>query len=125
MISGAEFELARAAREGLDQARTLLIAPTLAAMARVTPALEASAESLACLETRLRATADNELGATQQLRRELRSLKNSLSGVERLMAGAAAFYSGWGGLIGTTPPGYSRTGQIQRAVEAASMDVRG
>lgn len=125
MISKAEFKLAREAGEHLDHARTLLLSPTLNALQRVTPALEASLNTLARLEDQVRATGKTELGAKQELGRELRTLKKSLRAVERLMAGAAAFHSGWAGLIGAAAQTYCRTGQMQEPVAAATTSVRG
>jgi len=125
MISKAELNLARAAGAHLDQARALLLSPTLSALLRVTPALEASMEDLAQLEQHVRSGVVSELETKQELRRELRSFKNSLKGVERLMAGAAAFHSGWAGLIGATAQTYSRTGQIEGPVAAGNTSVRG
>ncbi len=125
MISHAEFELARAAGEHLDKARALLLSPTLNALLQVPPALDASLNELALLEQQVRTSADSEPGAKQQLRRELRSVKKALTAVQRLMAGAAAFHSGWAGLIGATAQTYSRTGQLQGPVAIASTSVRG
>jgi len=125
MISETEFELARTAGEQLDRARSLLLSPTLAALEGVTPVLEASLDSLARLEFRVRSSAGNDLGAKQQLRRELGSIRKSLTSVQRLMAGAAAFHAGWAGLVGAAVQTYSRTGQLQGPVEAGRMSVSG
>ena len=125
MISKAESELARAAGEHLDRARALLLSPTLTALLQVSPALDASLNELALLEQQVRTAADSEPGAKQRLRRELRSLRKSLNGVQRLMAGAAAFHSGWAGLIGAAAQTYSRTGQFEEPVAVASTSVRG
>lgn len=125
MISSAEFELARAARDNIDHAKGLMLAPTLPALLTVTPALEESAATLARLENRVRATGREELGARQQLRQELRGLKQSLRGLERLMENAAAFHSGWAGLIGSCAASYTRTGEPGKVSEACTMAVRG
>jgi hypothetical protein len=125
MISETEFELARTAGEHLDRVRSLLLSPTLSALEGVTPALEATLNSLARLECEVRSVGESELGAKQELRRELRLVKKSLVGVERLMASAAAFHAGWAGLIGAAVQTYSRTGQIQAPVEAGHMSVSG
>lgn len=125
MISSAEFELARAARESIDHAKGLLLSPTLNALIAVTPALEESAATLARLEDRVRETGHEDLGARQQLRQELRGLRRSLSGLERLMENAAAFHSGWAGLIGVCAAVYTRTGEPGHASDAGTMAVRG
>jgi hypothetical protein len=125
MTSETEFELARAAGEHLDQARSLLLSPTLSSLLGVAPALEASRESLARLEDRVRSTGAGGLGARQQLRQEMRILRRSLNGVERLMAGAAAFHAGWAGLIGAAAHTYSRTGVLQEPAGAGNVSVSG
>jgi hypothetical protein len=125
MISETEFELARTAGEHLDRARSFLLSPTLSALEGVAPVLEASLDSLARLEYQVRSSGESDLGAKLQLRRELGSIRKSLIGVERLMANAAAFHAGWAGLIGAAVQTYSRTGQLQRPVEAGHMSVRG
>jgi hypothetical protein len=125
MISETEFELARTAGEHLDRVRSLLLSPTLSALEGVTSALEATPDSLARLECELRSGGEKELGAKQELRRELRLVKKSLIGVERLMASAAAFHAGWAGLIGVAVQTYSRTGQLQTPVEAGQVSFSG
>jgi hypothetical protein len=125
MISETEFELARTAGEHLERARSLLLSPTLSALERVTPVLEASLDSLAQLEHHVRSSGESDLAAKQQLRRELGSIRKSLTSVERLMANAAAFHAGWAGLIGAAVQTYSRTGQLQGPLEVGHMSVSG
>ena len=125
LISNAEFELAQAVRDQLDHARDLLLVPTLKNLLSLTPALERSAGKLAQLEGQVRATGREDLDARQQLRREIHGLRQSLRGIEGLMTNAAAFYSGWAGLIGIGAASYTRTGEPGRVPEVRTMNVTG
>jgi hypothetical protein len=125
LISSAEFELARAARENIDHARALLLSPTLKSLIAVTPALEESATILARLEDHVKGVGHEDLASRQKLRQELRGLRQSLNGLERLMENAAAFHSGWAGLIGVSAAVYTRTGEPGLASAAGTMAVRG
>jgi hypothetical protein len=109
LISTAEFELARSARSDLERAQDLLLHPTLDSLLEACPILEQSAAYLSDLERMVREPGETKPGARENLRRELRDLRDVLSRVERLMSNAAAFHSGWASRVGAGVTDYTRT----------------
>lgn len=99
------------AREGLRQARDLLIEPRAETVARCGPILEQAAGCLGVVEAALRSPASLSEEARRRIGWELAALRREMGLVRGLLDQAAQFYLSWGQWLAAAATGSAYTGQ--------------
>ena len=92
---------AKQARRGVEQVRKRLLSPTPGAIENCSEPLSDAIVCMGRLQTYLRSPQAASGSSIQLLRSEIRGLRGELTVVTALLQSAAAFYEGYGRLLGT------------------------
>lgn len=108
------------AREKIEALRVALISPIPAEMGEVLPGLEEAVRCLEMVEQEVR----EEEGASWEVRRELKMLKNDLRISGRLIEQGMAFCHEWAKILGAGPS-YTQTGRAAEPSTEGTLSLRG
>jgi len=108
------------ARAGVEALRLALLSPLPEDIGAALPRLEAAACCLGIVEQELRASS----GAADEVRRELKLLKNDLRISARLIEQGMTFCRAWAKLLGTGPA-YTQSGRQEPSPSQGIVSLRG
>lgn len=109
------------AREAVDAVRGLLLAGTPQALAAGIPHLECA---VGCMETIQKAVAAGSIGG-RQASDSVAGLRQSISGIVRLMDSSAAFYHDWWTLPETGVADYTPGGERPTSGPPRTLSIQG
>lgn len=92
---------AKQARRGVELVRKRLLSPTPGTIEQCAAPLSDAIECMEQIQVHLRNVPPGSGASVQLLRGEIRSLRGDLTTVTALLQSAAAFYEGYGRLLGT------------------------
>ncbi len=111
----------RTACEAVEEARCLLLSPSLAALCSSMPHLERAA---ACLEA-AQAAVPSEPGERSKLLQGTLALRHSLHRATALLDHAAAFHMGWSRRLAEAACGYTESGEPGTPSLRSTLSVEG
>jgi hypothetical protein len=109
------------ARNHVQTLRRALLSPSHEEIERCLPLL---ADAVGCISAIQRDLA-SQSNQDAELRRDLKSLRQELNAVNKLIEHGAAFWRGWARLLGSATSGYTPSGEARPVAVAGTISLRG